>query len=92
MKEKEGHVPLSNITATIHHECELFCAWYKHSYVLRNKFVSKVRSIHTQSYDTASSYSTQLLFKKSSLKTQNRSQLRKNRSDDIGVQYVHKWP
>jgi len=34
MKEKGGHVPLSNIiTAAVHHEWELFCAWYKTPYV-----------------------------------------------------------
>jgi hypothetical protein len=79
MKEKEGHIPLSNIiTAAAHRECDLLCAWYKNSYVFRNKFVSKVKSIHTQYYDTASSYSTHLLFKKSSLKTQNHSKFHKN--------------
>jgi len=66
MKEKGSYVLVrNNITATVHHECELFCAWYKNSYVFIIKFFSKVKSIPTQCYDTASSYSTQLSFKKS---------------------------
>jgi hypothetical protein len=78
-ERKGGLVQLINIiTAAVHHECDLLCAWYKNSYVVRNKFVSEVKSIHAQCYDRAISYSTQFLFTKSSLKTQNHSQFHKN--------------
>ena len=43
MKEKGGHVHLSNIfTAAVRHVCDLFCAWYETSYLSINTFVSKV--------------------------------------------------
>ena len=91
MKEKGGHVLLSNITtAAVHHKRDVFCAWYKNPNVLRNKFASKVKSVHTQCYDTASSYSTNLLFKRSSLKSKTTVSFIKTMSDCKGVRYVHK--
>ena len=48
-ERKGGHVPLGNvITAAVHHECDLFCAWYK-TFMYQETNLSQKLSEHIHS-------------------------------------------